>query len=95
MGTLPVDIIKLDKGFLDSCLANERGIEVVRGAIDIIKRVRLQVICEGVETLEQEKLLKELGCESVQGFLYDKPLEVDRFVNKYLIKDNESGSEEK
>lgn len=95
MGTLPVDIIKLDKGFLDSCLANERGIEVVRGAIDIIKRVKLQVICEGVETLEQETLLKELGCESVQGFLYDKPLEVDRFVNKYLIKDNESGSEEK
>lgn len=84
MGVLPIDTIKLDKGFLDSCFNNERGKQLIQGVIDIIKKVKLQMVCEGVETKEQAEMLKDFGCENVQGYLYDKPLMPEDFEKKYM-----------
>lgn len=86
MGILPVDTIKIDKGFLDSCLNNERGQQLIHGVIDVINKVKLQMVCEGVETKEQAEMLKVFGCENVQGYLYDKPLAIEEFENKYMKK---------
>lgn len=86
MGVLPVDTIKIDKGFLDSCFDNERGKLLIHGVIDVIKKVKLQMVCEGVETMEQADMLKDFGCENVQGYLYDKPLGIEEFENKYMKK---------
>ena len=86
MGILPVDTIKIDKGFLDSCFNNERGKQLIQGVIDIIKKVKLQMVCEGVETKEQADMLKGFGCDNVQGYLYDKPLVLEEFEEKYMKK---------
>ncbi len=86
MGSIPVDIIKLDKGLLDTCDYNERGVEILKGIIDMVRKIRLEVLCEGVEREDQAKMLKEFGCEKVQGYLYDKPLMIEAFEAKYMLK---------
>ncbi len=84
MGNIPVDIIKLDKGLLDTCDYSERGVEILKGIIDMVKKIKLEVLCEGVEREDQAKMLKEFGCEKAQGYLYDKPLMIEAFEAKYM-----------
>ena len=60
----------------------------VMNYIHHFKKINYDVICEGIETKEQEKLIFECGCDRVQGFLYDKPLERNSFEDKYLKVNN-------
>ncbi len=86
LGTLPVDIIKFDKGFISNSMNNEAVYQILQSLIHVFRQINYDVICEGIETKEQEKLIFECGCDNVQGFLYDKPLERDIFEDKYLKK---------
>lgn len=82
---LPVDIVKLDKGFINTSLNTKRGKEIMRGLIKMLSEIELDIICEGIETAEEEEVVYEFGCNEVQGFLYDKPIKVEEFTKKYLI----------
>jgi EAL domain-containing protein (putative c-di-GMP-specific phosphodiesterase class I)/GGDEF domain-containing protein len=84
IGILPVDVIKLDKGFLRDGLQAVRGKTIIKGLISILNEVGLGIVCEGVETREEEKMLKEYGCSIIQGFLYDGPLPIPDFEKKYM-----------
>lgn len=84
IGILPVDIIKLDKGFLRDGLQAVRGKTIIKGLIGILNEVGLGIVCEGVETREEERMLKEYGCSVIQGFLYDGPLPIPDFEKKYM-----------
>ena len=85
IGILPVDIIKLDKGFIKNSLGNNRGKNIIKGLISILNEIDLEIVCEGIETKEEEKIVYEFGCDSMQGFLYDKPIPVEDFERKYVI----------
>ena len=76
-----VDIIKIDKGFLDETV-NKKGRVVVKHAIIMAKELNLKVIAEGVENKEQVDFLVESGCEIAQGFYFSKPLSLDEFEYK-------------
>lgn len=84
MSILPVDIVKLDKGFIDNSLNTKRGQEIIKGLIKLLNNIDLDIICEGIETEEEEKLIREFGCHQVQGFLYDKPIKIEEFEKKYV-----------
>lgn len=84
LGTLPVDVIKFDKSFIRNSMDNDAGYQILLSLIQVFKKINYDVICEGIETKEQEKLIFECGCDKVQGFLYDKPLERAEFEEKYL-----------
>jgi len=84
IGVLPVDIVKLDKGFLRDGLKAVRGKTIIKGLIGILNEVGLGIVCEGVETQEEEHMLKEYGCSIIQGFLYDGPLPIADFERKYM-----------
>ena len=84
IGILPVDIIKLDRGFVKDSLKTKRGNDVIKGLIKILNEIELDIVCEGVETAEEEKIISDYGCKEVQGFLYDKPIPVTEFEKKYL-----------
>lgn len=84
LGTLPVDVIKFDKGFISNSMDNDAGYQILLSLVQVFKKINYDVICEGIETKEQEKLIFECGCDKVQGFLYDKPLERTIFEDKYL-----------
>lgn len=81
---LPVDIIKLDRGFIQNSLQTSKGKNIVKGLIEILNTVELQIVCEGVETREEERIIREYGCKHVQGFLHDRPIPIPLFQEKYL-----------
>lgn len=86
IGILPVDIIKLDKGFIKNSLGNSKGKNIIKGLISILNEIDMEIVCEGIETKEEEKIVYEFGCDSMQGFLYDRPIPVEDFERKYVLK---------
>ncbi|MDR2532108.1 MAG: bifunctional diguanylate cyclase/phosphodiesterase [Oscillospiraceae bacterium] len=84
--SLPVDILKLDRAFFGRSDLIENNAIVVNSIIDMASRMKINVICEGVETAEQVEFLKNTECDSVQGFYYAKPIpqeEFEGFKNKF------------
>ena len=84
IGVLPVDVVKLDKNFVRESLKSERGNELMRGLINILNEIHLEIVCEGVETKEEEAVVNDFGCDEIQGYLYDKPIPTDEFEIKYI-----------
>ncbi len=72
--SLPLDKIKIDKSFVQDLLDDEDDATIVRAIIQLGKSLGMQVIAEGVETLEQEAYIIAQGCHEGQGYLYSKPL---------------------
>ena len=76
---LPIDTIKLDKLFLDKKDISEKGKIVIESIINMANSLGLEVFAEGVEYFEQAQVLKNLGCEIVQGYLYGRPINISDF----------------
>lgn len=71
---IPINILKIDKSFLDALLENESEQRIVQTIITMAQILNLEVIAEGVELEEQEKYLKNVNCNKAQGFLYSRPV---------------------
>lgn len=82
--TLPFDVLKIDRDFLYSNSNSEREQIVLSNVVRMAFDLNMKVICEGVETEEQEKFLKQIGCRFAQGFLYARPLAEAQFISEYL-----------
>lgn len=81
---IPWNVIKIDKSFLHD-EGNElsgKNRAMLKYVIAIAQELGMVTICEGVETLEQVRLLKEYGCFMAQGFYFDRPLPRERFEEK-------------
>lgn len=76
---VPVDVIKIDKGFLDDTLTTEKGKIVIRHTIAMAKELQLQIVAEGVETTEHVDFLKSSHCDVAQGFFFSPPLPLEEF----------------
>jgi diguanylate cyclase (GGDEF)-like protein/PAS domain S-box-containing protein len=72
---LPFDSLKIDRSFIRELGAGDGSLDIVKAILDMAHSLKLGVIAEGVETEEQLLSLRKLGCDSVQGFLFSKPLE--------------------
>jgi predicted signal transduction protein with EAL and GGDEF domain len=70
-----LDILKIDRSFVTDMLINSESHEIVRTILSLGKNLRMKVVAEGVETLEQMTLLRSLGCEFAQGYLFSRPLD--------------------
>ncbi len=71
--TLPIDMVKLDRSFIRSVETVEKDRVIVSSIIDLAHRMGLTVVAEGVETPAQDRLLRELGCDLMQGYFYGRP----------------------
>jgi len=71
---LPVDEVKIDKGFVDGIAHDGADRAVVRAVVDIAHTLGLRVVAEGVEQEEQHQLLAQLGVDEVQGYLHARPM---------------------
>jgi diguanylate cyclase (GGDEF)-like protein/PAS domain S-box-containing protein len=80
---LPINTLKIDRSFVGRMAENNENKEIVRTIIMLANTLSMGVIAEGVETKEQAELLRELGCQSMQGFLVSKPL--DAHLTERLI----------
>ena len=86
LSDMPIDLLKMDRGFIRNIEHEEKDIQLVALILDIAKNLNVPVIAEGVETEEQIRLLKGLGCAMVQGYYFSKPLPADEFEKKFFIK---------
>lgn len=87
--TLPIDALKLDMGFIKDIVENDRELKLVEFIINIGKFLEVPVIAEGVEVKEQYQLLKEVGCDIIQGYYFSKPISAAEFghlIEKELAK---------
>ncbi len=82
LSSLNVDVVKLDKSFLDDNLTQKKGILLVASMIQMLHRLGMKVVAEGVETQRHVEILKKMQCDIAQGFYFSKPLPEDVFVNK-------------
>lgn len=78
---LPVDTLKIDKGFIDDLATDVADAAIVQAVISMAHRMGLEVTAEGVEEPDQLDLLVSLGCEEVQGFYLARPMPVDVLEN--------------
>ena len=76
---VPVDIVKLDKGFVRAGVNGERGGIVLGAIIRMLQGLDTPIIAEGVETLEQAEMLKNMGCRTMQGFHFAPPMPLSEF----------------
>lgn len=84
VGLMPIDIIKFDRGFVQNSINNQKGLDIMTGLVDIFSKINMEVICEGVETEEEEKTVHQCGCDYVQGYYHDRPLPITDFETKYI-----------
>ena len=71
---LPIDVLKIDKSFVDGIGASEQRLALVEGIIRIARTLDLNVIAEGIETEVQRDLLVSMGCQFGQGYLLAMPV---------------------
>lgn len=83
-----VDVIKIDKEFLHGTGSTDRGRLIIKNVVALCLDLKVQVIAEGVETVEQIEFLKKCGCQLAQGFYYSRPVPVtdfEVFAEKYIV----------
>lgn len=84
IASLPLNIVKLDKSF--TWTENSEDLKIIlENTINMIKKMNMKIVVEGVETEEMLKCFKDLGCEYIQGYYFSKPLPEYDFIN--YIKD--------
>ncbi|WP_432824864.1 EAL domain-containing protein [Dactylosporangium sp. CA-092794] len=71
---LPVDVLKLDKSFIDTVVSSAEQHAVVDMIVQLARILKLQVVAEGIETGAERELLKSMGCDHGQGYLFSRPL---------------------
>lgn len=76
---LPVDIIKIDKAFLDETETSNVSKIIIRKTVELTQELDKMVVCEGVETEEQADYLKAIHCDLAQGYLYSRPMPMVEF----------------
>ena len=84
LSSLPVDVLKMDMAFIQNIERNERDLHLVELILDIARYLKVPVVAEGVETEGQLRLLRDAGCEIVQGYYFSRPLPAKEFAEKIL-----------
>lgn len=83
---LPLNIIKVDKTFIDDIVEDEYAQAFVKLIVDLSKTIGTQIVVEGIEDIEQYNLLKEIGVNYIQGYYFGKPVPANQFEFEYLGK---------
>ena len=71
---LPADTLKIDRFFFEDGTDEEREWAIIQGVVDLVHRFHIHTVAEGIETPEQVRRLREVGCDYVQGFVFYHPM---------------------
>lgn len=80
---LPLDTLKVDRSFIQDIATSCQDREIVHAIIAMAHALHLQVVAEGVESSEQLAFLQQHGCDQVQGYLFSKPLPLEKLVGRF------------
>lgn len=84
LAQLPLQMVKLDRSYVSSACDDVRMANIVQHLIALAQSLNLRVIAEGVETQAQYDLLRQSGCDEVQGYFFSRPIDLAAFETKYL-----------
>ena len=84
---MPVKTIKFDYSFTRGFFDNEKIKHVLTGMVDILHKMNMSVVVEGIETEEQMQVMKDMGVEYIQGFYYSRPVPEKEFLS-FLASNN-------
>lgn len=76
-----VDALKIDMKFLENIEHSDRSVSILKSIIDMSRRMQIPTAAEGVETQNQFELLRDMGCDTIQGYYFSKPLLAEDFRN--------------
>ena len=71
--TFPFDVLKIDRSFVSRMTEGDQAMQIVRTIVELARVLGMDVVAEGIETREQDELLRKLGCRYGQGFLFSRP----------------------
>jgi len=70
----PFDVLKIDRSFVSRMTEGEQALQIVRTIVELARVLGMDVVAEGIETREQDRLLRQMGCRYGQGFLFARPM---------------------
>ena len=82
--TLPIDVLKIDKSFIDGISMEEKSEYIINSIINLSHCLNLLVVAEGVETKDQFEYLKNSSCDIIQGYYFSKPISFEE-ASKMII----------
>jgi EAL domain-containing protein (putative c-di-GMP-specific phosphodiesterase class I) len=86
----PVDQLKIDRSFVQDVTSDADDLAIAKAIIALARSLHLEVLAEGVENLGQYNVMKENGCDKVQGYYFSKPLAVDD-CTRFLLEHGKGG----
>ena len=84
---MPIKNIKFDHSFTQGYFTNEKTKHILQGMTDIMHKMNMNIVSEGIETEEQLEAMKKIGVEYIQGYYFSKPIPEDQFLT-FLEKNN-------
>ena len=82
---LPINQIKLDRSFIENLSENEQDAAIVKSIIQLAHQLDLEVVAEGIETLQQARFLYQQGCNLLQGYYYARPAPLGELKSLYPL----------
>lgn len=77
---IPIDTLKIDKSFIDGICSNEKDRCIADSIISLAHKMNISVVAEGVEDVNQLKILQQQFCDTLQGYLFSKPVNSSQFI---------------
>jgi EAL domain-containing protein (putative c-di-GMP-specific phosphodiesterase class I) len=84
-------MIKIDRAFVQNCASRKTDASILSAIVTMGHALGLKVLAEGVETMEQARVLLDQGCDEVQGFLYSRPVSAERLTE--MVKKGQGRSQ--
>ena len=81
---LPIHRLKIDRSFTVECMRDARTLTIVKAVIDMARSLGINITAEGIETQAQQTWMQHLGCDSAQGYLFARPMNVGDFVQMFI-----------
>jgi diguanylate cyclase (GGDEF)-like protein len=88
----PIDVLKIDRSFVKELPGDGDSLSIVRTIVALARALRISVVAEGVETLEQLRLFAEEGIERVQGYYFSRPIPLQALTRTYIDPPDEARS---
>jgi EAL domain-containing protein (putative c-di-GMP-specific phosphodiesterase class I) len=82
-----VDALKLDMNFLSRNGNDDRGKKILKAMADLVEELKMTMVAEGVENLDQVEYLRQIGCDVYQGYYFGKPVTVEEFEKVFSVND--------
>lgn len=87
LSTIPFNSLKIDMRFISRITTHENARTIVESSVALAKRLKMKTVAEGVETEDQLALLRKIGCDYGQGFLFARPMDFENLVKWYRTQE--------